>query len=257
MLRKGMSLCFSWYKVTKEEKTGKWLGQLEHIHGQILVSLLVSSNAPWETTKVYLVLYVCCVDRCSSFCTFSFDHCVVYSDIRILIVPLVSSKSSLQFPQYQGQRETTGVYFDNSLRTKNKGKQPGLVLRKLSKYTPVVSLCSWYWKNCQNILRLFPFVLGSERIVKIYFNCFQQRETTGVYFDNFLSTKDKGKHLKYILTIPSEPRTKGNNRSIFWQFFQYQEQREIVKIYSSCFPLFLVLRKLSKYTPVVFLCPWY
>ena len=26
-----------------------------------------------------LVLYVCIVDRCLSFCTFSFDHCVVCS----------------------------------------------------------------------------------------------------------------------------------------------------------------------------------
>jgi hypothetical protein len=26
-----------------------------------------------------LVLYVCFVDHCLSFCTFSFDHCVVYS----------------------------------------------------------------------------------------------------------------------------------------------------------------------------------
>jgi hypothetical protein len=33
-----------------------------------------------------LVLYVCFVDRCLSFCTFSFGHCVVYFfDIRILI----------------------------------------------------------------------------------------------------------------------------------------------------------------------------
>ena len=28
-----------------------------------------------------LVLYVCFVDRCLSFCTFSFDHCVVCSSI--------------------------------------------------------------------------------------------------------------------------------------------------------------------------------
>jgi hypothetical protein len=33
-----------------------------------------------------LILYVCFVDRCLSFCTFSFDHCVV--DIRILITSL-------------------------------------------------------------------------------------------------------------------------------------------------------------------------
>ena len=34
-----------------------------------------------------LVLYVCFVDRCLSFCTFSFDHCIVCSSsiIRILV----------------------------------------------------------------------------------------------------------------------------------------------------------------------------
>ena len=41
-----------------------------------------------------LILYVCFVDQCLSFCTFSFGHCVVFFfDIRILITPLVSSKS--------------------------------------------------------------------------------------------------------------------------------------------------------------------
>jgi hypothetical protein len=42
-----------------------------------------------------LVLYVCFVDHCLSFCTFSFGHCVVFFfDIRILITPLVSSNCS-------------------------------------------------------------------------------------------------------------------------------------------------------------------
>ena len=52
-----------------------------------------------------LVLFVWFVDRCFSFCPFSFGHCVVCSsvfwplcclffDIRILITPLVSSNSS-------------------------------------------------------------------------------------------------------------------------------------------------------------------
>ena len=43
-----------------------------------------------------LVLYVCFVDRCLSYCTFSFGHFVVcfFFDIRILIIPLVSSNFS-------------------------------------------------------------------------------------------------------------------------------------------------------------------
>ena len=42
-----------------------------------------------------LVLYVCFVDRCLSFCTFSFGHCVVCSSIYgFWFAPLVSSNSS-------------------------------------------------------------------------------------------------------------------------------------------------------------------
>jgi len=43
-----------------------------------------------------LVLYVCLVDRCLSFCTFFFWPlcCLFYFDIRFLIAPLVSSNSS-------------------------------------------------------------------------------------------------------------------------------------------------------------------
>ena len=44
-----------------------------------------------------LVLCVCFVDHCWSFCTFSFDHCVclLFFDIQIMIIPLVSSNSSV------------------------------------------------------------------------------------------------------------------------------------------------------------------
>ena len=47
-------------------------------------------------TADYLVLYVCFVDRCLSFCTFSFGHCVVCSSsIYGFWLPLsVSSNSS-------------------------------------------------------------------------------------------------------------------------------------------------------------------
>jgi hypothetical protein len=42
-----------------------------------------------------LVLYVCFVDRCLSFCTFSFGHCFVCSSLIYgLIAPLLSSNSS-------------------------------------------------------------------------------------------------------------------------------------------------------------------
>ena len=43
-----------------------------------------------------LVLYICFVDHCLSFCPFSFSHCVVCSSLilRILITPLVSLNPS-------------------------------------------------------------------------------------------------------------------------------------------------------------------
>ena len=43
-----------------------------------------------------LLLYVCFVDRCFSFCTFSFVPlcCLFFFDLRILITPLVFSNSS-------------------------------------------------------------------------------------------------------------------------------------------------------------------
>jgi hypothetical protein len=41
----------------------------------------------------FLVLCVCFVDRCLSFCTFSFGHCLFFFDLRILTTPLVSSNS--------------------------------------------------------------------------------------------------------------------------------------------------------------------
>jgi len=47
-----------------------------------------------------LVLYVCFVDRCLSFCTFFFWSlcCLLFFDIRFLIAPLISSSSSYTEP---------------------------------------------------------------------------------------------------------------------------------------------------------------
>ena len=59
-----------------------------------------------------LVLCVCFVDRCLSFCTFSFGHCVVCSSsIYWLITPLVSSNSSyLLYVKYPWQM-SLNVYY--------------------------------------------------------------------------------------------------------------------------------------------------
>jgi hypothetical protein len=50
---------------------------------QELLTLLehLSSSSVFSAVRVtrFLVLYVCFVDRCLSFCTFSFGHCVVCS----------------------------------------------------------------------------------------------------------------------------------------------------------------------------------
>jgi hypothetical protein len=58
----------------------------------------LSSTPVFSGVRVsqYLVLYVCFVDRCLSFCPFLFWPlcCLFFFDIRILISPLVSSNSS-------------------------------------------------------------------------------------------------------------------------------------------------------------------
>jgi hypothetical protein len=48
---------------------------------RLLITALVSSNLIFSGVRVTwsLVLYVCFIDRCLSFCTFSFGHCVVCS----------------------------------------------------------------------------------------------------------------------------------------------------------------------------------
>jgi hypothetical protein len=52
-----------------------------------------------------LILYVCFVDRCLSFCTFSFWPlcCLFFFDIRILIALLLSSDSSYGIPKGQSK----------------------------------------------------------------------------------------------------------------------------------------------------------
>ena len=55
----------------------------------------LSSPSVFSAVRVTrsLVLCVCFVDRCLSFCTFSFCHCVRQHNIRILITLFVSSDS--------------------------------------------------------------------------------------------------------------------------------------------------------------------
>jgi hypothetical protein len=50
----------------------------------IVLSVLLQftdSDYPFGIFKLFLVLYVCFVDHCLSFCTFSFGHCVVCSSL--------------------------------------------------------------------------------------------------------------------------------------------------------------------------------
>jgi hypothetical protein len=59
-----------------------------------------------------LVLYVCFVDSCLSFCTFSFGHCVVCSSSKYDsdYLPLVSSNSSYPIYSFWCIAEWTIVY---------------------------------------------------------------------------------------------------------------------------------------------------
>ena len=56
----------------------------EHLHSPPVFSVVRVTRS--------LVLCICFVDRCLSFCIFSFGHwCLFFFDIRILITPLVSA----------------------------------------------------------------------------------------------------------------------------------------------------------------------
>jgi hypothetical protein len=78
------STCYPWFK------NMKWFWQDKHDTWQ--QGCKTSFIIPWwQVVRVTrsLVLYVCFVDRCLSFCTFSFSHCVVCSSLihwRILIL---------------------------------------------------------------------------------------------------------------------------------------------------------------------------
>ena len=72
----------------------RWVSLVE----QELLTLPEHLSSPPDFSGVRvtrsLVLYVCFADRCLSFCTFSFGHCLFFFDIRILVTHLVSSNSS-------------------------------------------------------------------------------------------------------------------------------------------------------------------
>jgi hypothetical protein len=82
-------LVISWRSVLLVEETG---GHSENHRP-------VASH--WQTLSCYLIfsLHVCFVDRCLSFCTFSFDHCIVCS-FSCLIDPLVYSSCSYHIMFY-------------------------------------------------------------------------------------------------------------------------------------------------------------
>ena len=64
------------------------IGAVSTVQYQVFLDMhrLAEWNS-WVRVTRSLALYVCFVDRCFSFCTFSFGHC-------ILIAPLISSNSS-------------------------------------------------------------------------------------------------------------------------------------------------------------------
>jgi hypothetical protein len=64
------------------------IGAVSTVQYQVFLDMhrLAEWNS-WVRVTRSLALYVCFVDRCLSFCTFSFGHC-------ILIAPLISSNSS-------------------------------------------------------------------------------------------------------------------------------------------------------------------
>ena len=70
------------------------IGAVSTVQYQVFLDMhrLAEWNS-WVRVTRSLALYVCFVDRCLSFCTFSFGHC-------ILIAPLISSNSSYTITLY-------------------------------------------------------------------------------------------------------------------------------------------------------------
>jgi hypothetical protein len=61
-----------------------------------------------------LVLYVCFIDRCLSFCPFSFGHCVVCPAIYEFWLPLWYLQTLLEAPEYTALRSERKVLYDVS-----------------------------------------------------------------------------------------------------------------------------------------------
>jgi len=89
-----------------------------------------------------LVLYVCFVGRCLSFCTFSFGHCLFF-DIRILITPLISSNSFL--------------FIKFKIKTLYNANSVGMTLFWNNSAHPMICEGCHFTHICQTIARLHHF----------------------------------------------------------------------------------------------------
>jgi hypothetical protein len=84
---------------SKNKKNKKYNTVETAYSSEHLSSLIPFSDFSGIHVTRSLVVCVCFVDRCLSFCPFSFSHCcwLFFFDLRILITLLVSSKSSKCF----------------------------------------------------------------------------------------------------------------------------------------------------------------
>jgi hypothetical protein len=105
-----------------------------------------------------LVLCVCFVDRCLSFCTFSFGHCVVCSSsiygLHVSIWPLFLRSVNDIYLFYLCFYDLSMIYIY---------------------FTSVSTICQWYWS-------ILPLFLRSVNDIDLFYLCFYDLSMIFIYF---------------------------------------------------------------------------
>ena len=92
---------------------------------------------------LFVVLYVCFVDRCLSFCTFSFGHCVLCSSIYGFWLPLWYLQTLLRATYNWHRRHIRGLYV-----------WVGKYVHNLNIVSHTTGICHHYY-----IITLLPFFI--------------------------------------------------------------------------------------------------
>ena len=127
-----------------------------HVVEQELLPFGVPEFIPVFSVTRSLVLYVCFVNRCLSFCTFSFGHCVVCSSIYGFWFPLWYLLT-LQVTVYHGnpdQKHRYGISYQRRDMHAPYARPTGMLIYVNGKFTmkQLKSFFLWYFSMNQRSL---------------------------------------------------------------------------------------------------------